>query len=493
MLLGGERGEQQEPPKYPDAEYDQRQGVAETRSATTGIFDGRWQQALLAHMGDPDCMTGEHGIPGPPERLGPLQALMMSRDPLGFFEACRLRFGEVFELPFGTALRRNVWVCNPLLAQQVIEASADELEAAKTNAIVEPIVGDRSLLLLAGEEHAKRRTLMWPAFDPARLRRDSVAIHEETVAQLGDWEPGTEVPLWRWAQKLTAAIMVRVVFGINRGAQFDALTTGVHEIVELAHNPAMLMPWLQVDLGPLSPWGRFERQKAAVQELLYEQIRRRRGDRRRGRHTDILSLAIGRRLPDQDVSDEILTLLIAGNQTTAAGLTWTLELLLRNLDKLAVLRAELEQDDNTDYLDAVVKEALRLRVPLFALGRGTQREYRLGRFTIPAGVGIAVPLLLVYRAPELFKDATSFRPERFLQDDPGPPEWMPFGGGIRSCIGRDFARLQIGAIVRAVVKEFDLRLVNRRPARPRLMSGALVVPDTDVPVRVTVRRPGQNV
>ena len=411
---------------------------------------------------------------------------MMARDPLGFFETCQLRYGDVFELPFGTALARNAWVCDPVLARQVIE-NEGPLEAAMTNAIVEPLVGEGSLLLLGGDEHERRRRTLAPEFDNRRLCRDSTVIAEEAESLLRDWEAGTVIPLWNWAQRLTAAIMLRVVFGIGRGSAFNALSAGVSEVVELAHNPAMLVPWLRVDAGPLSPWGRFLRQKAAVDQLLDEQIRKRRGDPKLREREDILSLNINKGLRDSDIRDEILTLLIAGNQTTAAGLTWTLELLLRNSVKLAELRDRLRQGD-TGYLGAVVKEALRLRVPLFGLGRGTLEPYPLGSFRIPAGMGIAVPLLLVYRSEALFNNATVFRPERWEGPEPARAPWVPFGDGIRRCIGWQFALLQITTIVEMVVRQFDLRLVDERPARPRLMGGALVVPDTQVPVRVTVRR-----
>jgi len=450
------------------------------------VLDADWIRRLRGEPDEPRS-DGEPPLPGPSQKLGLLQALAMAHDPLGFFEAFQLRYGDIFELPFGTALARNAWVCDPFLAREVIESEPPPLEAALTNALVEPVVGAGSLLLLAGEEHRRRREELEPEFDASRLRLDAGLITEEITRHLENWEAGNVIGLWKWAQQLTAAIMLRVVFGIGRGSAFDELSTAVREVVELAHNPAMLMPWLQIDAGPLSPWGKFLRQKAQVDQLLEEQIRKRRGDPTLDERMDILSLMVRTNLHDGDVRDEVLTLLIAGNQTTAAGLTWTLELLLRNPAKLAKLRGRLRKCEGR-YLESVVTEALRLRVPLFALGRGTQAEYQLGPFTIPAGMGIAIPLLLVYRSPGMFKDPTVFRPERFEPPEPAPGTWVPFGDGIRKCIGWHFALLQIGMIVEAVVNRFDLRLMNERPARPKLMSGALVIPDTDVPVRVTVRR-----
>jgi cytochrome P450 len=432
-------------------------------------------------------------LPPGPRFLGSLQAISMQRDPLGFFQRCQDRYGDVFTLSFGTALHPNAWVCDPALVEQVIGAPADQLEAASANAILRPLVGDGSTLTLAGDEHAARRELLWPEFDHAHLANDRAEIAQAAQDALGPWRSGEVIALWSWVRRLTMDIMLRVVFGIKGGPRRERLAAGLSDIVERSGSVAMLMPRLRVDLGRLSPWGRFLRHGAAIDELLYAEIAARRADPLLESSGDILSMAIrarypnGRTLTDADVRDEMMTLVIAGNQTTAGGLAWALEMLLRHPVELARVREDLDGGSD-EYLGAAIDEALRLRTPLFGLGRGAVADYRLGRFTIPRGSGIAVPLLLVYRSPALYTDPTLYRPSRYLEEGAPRPSWVPFGGGIRSCIGEGFARLQIGILLREILRSADLELVDPSPERLRLKAGALVVPSREVRVRVAAQQ-----
>ncbi len=428
-----------------------------------------------------------HSLPGP-GAFADLKSLQLLRDPLGLTTRMHDAYGDVFMLPFGSALKRNAWVCSPALAQQVMHAPATELEAAGANAILEPLVGESSLLLLRGTEHARRRELLRPEFDTAHLELDEQIVREVVGEHLAKVQPGDTLALWKWVRRLTIEIMLRVVLGIERGPSFDALADGVTRVVELNGTKGELL-FGKINLGPLSPRGRFLRCREQVDALLYQVIEARRGDPRLDRRNDILSLALraeypnGETLTDADVRDEMMTLVVAGNQTTAGAVAWTVELLLRNRPKLDALRNDLA-GDSVRYLKAVIWESLRLRVPLFAIGRCALVPYSLGRFVIPPGMGIVVPLLFVYRSPELFPDnPTLFRPERYLDGETWRP-WVPFGTGIRSCIGREFAYLQARVILRAIVEAFDFQLLDTSAERIELMSGALVVPNREVPLRV---------
>jgi cytochrome P450 family 135 len=431
-------------------------------------------------------------LPPGPRVLGSIQAISMLRDPLGFFQRCQDRYGDVFTLPFGTALHPTVWVCDPALVEQVIAAPADQLEAGSANAILRPLVGEGSTLLLTGEEHAARRALLSPQFDHTQLGRDRAEIAESTADELRSWRSGEVISLWSWVRRLTMEIMLRVVFGISGGPQRERLALALADIVERNGSIAMLMPRLRVDLGRLSPWGQFLRHKAALDALLHAEIAARRADPMLELRGDVLSMALrarypdGRTLTDAEVRDEMMTLIIAGNQTTAGGLAWTLEMLLRHPVEMARVREDLAGGGEA-YLGAAIEEALRLRTPLFGLGRSPVVDYRLGRFTIPRGTGIAVPLLLVYRSPAVYRDPTLYRPQRHLDPGAPHPSWVPFGGGIRSCIGAGFARLQIGLILREILTCAELELVDPGPERLRLRAGALVVPSREVSVRVTAQ------
>lgn len=433
--------------------------------------------------------------PGPGIR-GSLGAISMQRDPLGFFQRCQRRYGDVFSLPFGTALTPTVWVCDPALVEQVLQAPAEQLEAGSSNAILRPLVGEGSTLLLTGAEHAARRRVLAPDFDHSHLGRYRVEIEQIAAEHVAALNVGEEIELWNWVRALTMEIMLRVIFDIASGPRRARLADGLSEIVRLSGSVAMMMPRLRVNLGPMSPWGRFLREKAAVDALLAREIATRRADPLLDATGDILSVMLkarypdGRTLTDVDVRDELLTLIIAGNQTTAGGLAWTVDSLLRHPAELERVREELAGGSER-YLNAAVEEALRLHTPLFGLGRGTVEDYELGGFTIPRGVGIAVPLLLVYRSPKLYSDPDVFRPSRHLDDGRQLPSWVPFGAGIRSCIGAAFAREQIGILLKALLTGVQLERIGSTRPGMRLQSGALVVPDREVSVRA--RRAAQQV
>jgi cytochrome P450 len=421
--------------------------------------------------------------------LGYLGAVAMQRDPLGFFEGCQSRYGDVFSLPFGTALKPTAWVCDPALVEQILQAPADQLEGGSSNAILRPLVGDSSTLLLKGEEHAARRQILAPEFDHTHLGRYRADIEQVAIEHVGSLRAGEEIDLWKWVRAVTMEVMLRVIFDIASGPRRERLAKGLAAIVRLSGGAAMMIPALRVDLGPLSPWGRFLREKGVVDGMLLQEITARRADPLQDAASDIISVMIkaryadGRALTDGDIRDELLTLIIAGNQTTAGGLAWTVASLLLHREELARVRNAIA-DGEEAYPRAAITEALRLHTPLFGLGRGAVQDYRLGRFTIPRGTAVAVPLLLVYRSPKLYSDPTLYRPSRHLQAGSTAPSWVPFGGWIRSCVGAAFAPEQIGILLRRLLSGVELELASPSPSGMRLQSGALVVPDREVRVRV---------
>jgi cytochrome P450 family 135 len=250
----------------------------------------------------------------------------------------------------------------------------------------------------------------------------------------------------------------------------------------------MIAPALRVDLGPMRPMRKFVRVRRELDDLLIDEIRAHRADPLLDRRADIVSLAVrarsydGSALTDAEVRDEILTLAVTSCAASTGGLAWALELLLRHPAELAQVRETLTHGDD-GYLELAIDEALRLRTPLFALGRAMPADYRFGRYVLPAGTGLLAPLLLLYRSPSLYRNPTLYRPGRFLAGDPRP-RWVPFGGGIRACLGAAFAKLQIATVLEQIVTGYDVRLEDPRPERIRLRSAALVAPDREVPLRV---------
>ena len=423
----------------------------------------------------------------PPEPFmpKPLGALWLQRDPLGFFQRLQQRCGDVFVLSFGTGLRRNAWVCDPALCEQIVTASAGELEAANANAILQPVVGGGSLLLLAGNEHAERRAALASEFDHDHLQADAVVIREIVASRLSSWQKRTHVDLWDWAHRVTMDIMLRVVFGLPATPPSETLAAALSELVDLSGSLPIFFPTLRKYRGPGSPWGRFLHSRAKVEQLIGRLVTQRRAESGPGGPGDIVSLATraeypdGRTLSDGDIIDEAITLMIAGKETVACGLAWAIELLLRNRSELEQVRAGL-RDGSSVRLRAAVYEALRLRVPLFGIGREAVRDYRVGRYTIPAGMAVAIPLLLVFRSRKLFPEPTLFRPQRYIDERARWPDWIPFGDGVRKCIGVDFAPMLIELALGQIIEEFDLELVGQRSERMQLRAGAFVVPNREL-------------
>jgi cytochrome P450 family 135 len=416
----------------------------------------------------------------------PVGLVALKSNPIDFLERCRQRSGDVFELSFGTGLARTAWVCDPGLAEQIMQAPADELEAATANSLLQPIVGDGSLLLLAGADHIHRRERMLGEFGLEHRERDGDLSRETVEAHLGSWGAGDVFEPWAWARDLTMQIMLRIVFGLADSPRANVLGAALAEFVDATENPGIAFPMLRKCKCAISPWGRFLRKRKKAYGLIDEEIRRARADPLLATREDVLADLVRpydhRELSTPMIRDELVTLMIAGKETAAGGIAWALELLLRNPTELRLLRDDL-RNHPSKRLRAAVWEALRLRVPLFAIGRGAVRDYRLGDFTIPAGTAVAVPLPIVYQSPELFDEPTLYRPDRYLAPDP-PPDWIPFGGGIRSCIGARFAPALIGIVLRAVFERFELELVDRDAPQITLRAAAFPVPKQTVRLRV---------
>jgi cytochrome P450 len=322
------------------------------------------------------------------------------------------------------------------------------------------------VLLLDGAEHIRQRRLMLPPFHGERLRGYERLIAEIAEDEIGRWPTGEPIELQPRMQSITLEVILRVVFGMDRGPRLVELRDVLKRLLEVSTRPWALVPPLRRDLGRFSPWARFLEAREAVDRVLFAEIARRRGDPSLAERTDIFSMLLqardeaGEPLTDQEMRDELVTLLVAGHETTATGLAWAFERLVRQpgaLDRLAA-----GDDDAAEYADAVVQETLRLRPPIPIVARRVVGEpFDLGGRAIPVGVAIAPCIYLVHRRPDLYPDPYAFRPERFQERPPETYSWLPFGGGMRRCIGASFAVLEMSTVIRAVAG--GLRL---RPASP---------------------------
>jgi cytochrome P450 family 135 len=424
-----------------------------------------------------------------------VQAVRFSRDPVGFLDRCRRRYGDVFSLPF-PAYGRLVYVADPALVKQVFTGDAATFHAGEANArALEPILGRFSLLTLDGDEHMRQRKLLLPPFHGEAVRRYRDLIADVAAREVERWPVGEPFALRPRMQAVTLEVILRAVFGVReeeRLARFRAVLPRLGESAGLQ----MWLPFLRRNLGPWSPWARFLRLRAEVDALVYEEIRRRRAAPDAAERDDVLSLLLGARhedgspMTDGELRDELITLLTAGHETSATALAWAFERVLRNPHALAKLDAECERGGH-EYADAVVKETLRVRPVIVDVARVLAADIELGGWRLPAGTVVVPAIALVQLLPEVYAEPQEFRPERFIDAQPTPYTWIPFGGGVRRCLGAAFAQLEIRTVMQTVLAHVSLAAPDPESERVRLRHVTLV-PEHDTRVAVTAQRSAQT-
>jgi cytochrome P450 len=393
-----------------------------------------------------------------------LQTLGFAFGGVRYLEACRRRFGDtvfmrtLFDSGF-------VMIFDPALVKQVFQGPHEQLNAGEANSLLGPVLGERSVLLLDGAEHLRHRRLMLPQFHGQRMQDYTDAMREAADQEIDSWPVGEPFALHPRMQAITLRVIIRAVFGYEAGAAADELSRRLRAMIDPVARPRglALLSLLERVGGRRRAMARFEVQRAAVDELVYAEIERRRASADLAERTDVFSallLAVdedGAALSDREVRDELMTLLLAGHETTATGLAWALDLLLHAPG--AYERAGAGDDE---YLDAVVKEALRIRPVIPAVGRVVRgAPFRLGPYEIPPGMEINPSIRAIHRRADLYPRPFEFRPERFLGPDaPDTYTWIPFGGGTRRCLGASFALLEMRIVLARVLERAALWAVD---------------------------------
>jgi cytochrome P450 family 135 len=411
-----------------------------------------------------------------------------------FLEACRRRYGDAVTL--GTLFDNQfVMLFDPVLVKQLFQGSNEQLHAGEANALLGPILGERSVLLLDGAEHLRHRKLMLPPFHGRRMQAYVESMREAADREMDSWPVGEPFALLPSMQSLTLQVIMQAVFGFEPGPAQEELRVRLRDMVEPIARPRGLL--LMFTLGRLGRSSdaaqRFDTSRRAVDEILYAEIARRREDPGLDAREDVFSMLLlaqdeqGSRLSDREVRDELVTLLLAGHETTATGLAWTFDLLLHTPQVLERARAG---DDS--YIDAVVKESLRIRPVIPGVGRVVSGEpFQLNGYTIPPGVEINPSIRMIHRRADLYPQPRSFRPERFLGSDadgrvPDTYTWVPFGGGTRRCLGASFALMEMRIVVQRVLRRAVLRPADREPEKVQFR-GITMAPKQGV--RVVMDRP----
>ena len=408
--------------------------------------------------------------PGPAEPAA-LQTVEWIVRPTALLRRAQARYGEPFTLRTAYWDAPLVLVSDPGEIRRIFAAPGEVLAGGEGAAFLEPFVGPTSVLVTHGEAHLRRRRQALPPLHGEALRGWTATMAEIAHAELDTWAPGQPVRTLPRMQALTLEVIQRVVFGSRDAELRDALRAALDMTQSTPRLIAMSL--VQRDLGPGSPFGRFLRAVERIDALLAERLAA-------PAPGSVAALLAESDVTPQELRDQVVTLLAAGHETTATALAWALERLARHPAELAALRSG---DD--DRLDAAVKEVLRVRPVLSIASRKVREPWEAAGHTVPPGVYVGACLYLAHRRADVWPDPTAFRPERFL--DGGAPEpfaWVPFGGGVRRCLGASFAALEMREVLRAVASRFSLRpdrppgeRMRRRSITLAPARAATVVPD----------------
>jgi cytochrome P450 len=406
--------------------------------------------------------------------------------PLESLAGWRRRYGDVVTVPllvFGT----GVYVSDLDGIRSLLTGDQSDLHAGEANAPLAPVVGHRSVLILDGPEHLRQRRLLLPPFQGSAVQSFRATIREVAHAEIDRWRVGERFAARARMRALTFEVIARAVFGVTEADRVERLRRALVAVLDMS--PTFLMPEaLRRDLGPWSPWGRFRRRLRAADALIYEEVDRRRAADDLEERADVLSLLLrardedGRAMSDLELRDEMMTMLLAGHETTATGLAFAFDLLGHDPRVLARLRDEIDGDDDS-YLDATVTEALRIRPVIDAAERTLTEPRTIAGWTLPPGIRVYPSIAGVHQREDLYPEPGEFRPERFLDGGSESYTWLPFGGGIRRCIGAALAQAEMAEVIRAVAGRAEL-VPTRPDPEPVVMRGITLVPRHGAPVEV---------
>ncbi len=403
------------------------------------------------------------------------------------------RYGPIVHL--STAFDSNfVMVFDPALVKEVFRAPPDRLRAGEANEVLGAALGLRSLLLLDGAEHLRQRKLMLPPFHGQRMRAYEDVMREAADRAIDSWPLDREFALLPSTQQLTLDVILRAVFGVEAGPRQDELKRRLRSMIDPVSNRLGILLMVLMRSGNEQAMRRFEERRRLVDELIYDEIARRREVPDLEQREDVLSMLLlardedDRPMTDEELRDQLVTLLVAGHETTATGLAWAFDLLLRNPRVLAELQRAVAEGDDA-YVDAVAKEVLRIRPVVPGVGRVVRGgPFELGGYTLSEGTEINPSISVIHRRAASFAGPRDFRPERFLEED--PPDtytWIPFGGGTRRCLGASFALFEMRVVIRRVIERTVLEAASSKPERVE-RRGVTMVPKTGTRVVLRERR-----
>ncbi len=425
-----------------------------------------------------------------------MQTLRWSFRPLPFMQQCRERYGDAFSVKFAGFQRPMVMISDPAAIKALYTERAHGLPPGR-EVVLTPIVGPHSVLVIEGADHLAHRKLMLPAFHGERMRSYAPLVEEIVAAEIDSWPLDERFAIHPRMQAVTLEVILRVVFGVAEGPRLERLRRMLTEVLEETASPfTQLIGLASRRFGGQGPWAKFEGKLRAVDELLYAEIAERRAAEDFEGRDDMLSVLMqarfedGEGMGDEDLRDQLMTLLLAGHETTATALAWTFDLLLRHRRELARLRESLEAGED-EYLRATISESLRLRPVVPLAGRRLNTELEVDGLSLPVGTDVTPAIWLAHTRAESFPEPFAFRPERFLGEPPDTYAWIPFGGGIRRCLGAAFAEFEMRIVLREVLGRCELRKADPRPEKIGRRNITLS-PKAGTPVVLTARHPARE-
>jgi cytochrome P450 family 135 len=406
-----------------------------------------------------------------------------------FISACGRRYGKVFTIHAAT-VPPMVYLADPAEIKKVFAGDPSVFHAGEANAMLGGLLGDTSVLVIDDDVHRDRRRLMLPPF-----HRDAVAKQAEQMAQIAadniaDWPVGTNFAVAPKMSEITLEVILRTVIGASDPQRLAALRAVMPKLLNVGQwaSLAIAKPALQRRWPWRSLWERIQE----ADRLLYAEIAERRADPHLDQRTDVLAMLVrasdedGNTMSDRELRDQLMTLLVAGHDTTATGLSWALERLTRHP---AILAKAVEAADTGDdeYLDAVAKETLRIRPVVFDVGRVLQKPVELAGYQLPAGVMVVPGIGLVHSDSKVYPNADRFDPDRMVGATLSPTTWFPFGGGNRRCLGATFATVEMRIVLREILRRVELATTTA-PGETQKVKHVIMVPRNGGRVRVRTRR-----
>ncbi|AVH64476.1 MULTISPECIES: cytochrome P450 [unclassified Nostoc] len=446
-------------------------------------------------------------FPNGPQTPAVLQMLRWIVNPMSFMEACTKSYGEIFTLRLDKNLPPLVIVSNPQAQQQILTTDTKELEApGDLNKVFEPLLGKHSVISISGAEHQRQRQLLMPPFHGERMRNYSQVITDVTKQVISQYQIGKPFNIRSATQAITMRVIMQAVFGLHEGPRAEKLQQFLSDLLEKASSrlsvALLYFPALQRDFGPINFWGKQMRVQQEADKLIYEEIRERREQPDSSR-TDILSLLMaardeaGQPMTDEELRDELMTLLVAGHETTATALVWAFYW----IHKIPSVRQKLLQEldslgDNPDpgtvfklpYLNAVCSETLRIYpVGMLTFPRKVRTPISLGGYELEPGTVLLGSIYLTHQREDIYPEPKQFKPERFLERQFSAYEYLPFGGGARRCIGLAFAQLEMKLALAKILSSLELELVDNGEIRPK-RRGLVTGPDRPIQMIIKSQR-----